>query len=197
MRNILLSTMLSIFVILVAPIASSQDAASILQRGVYLDQNCQIEDLDQDREAWFAAITAAAEARQDGPLGMILVLEVIANRVCDGRYGGRSAEAVTTARNQFSPWRHDSGIRDDLVSLANHRPSKRPDLDRATEQIFPIAKEILKGWRTGKLPYGAENPTLHFVNLSLACPRWARNGRPAFVHGGHTFYVGVDTQPSN
>jgi len=189
-RPVILSIALLHF--LFAPTASGLDHEEFLAQGSHIGPNCVGQTSNASRDAWFAAITAAAEARAEGPLAMALVLEVIANRVCSGKYGGNTAEEVTTAPFQFSPWNPDSPIRPDLLLLVDGKTSQRVDLYAAAKAMEPIAAEVLKGWRTGLLPCTPGRMTLHFVNLQLARPRWINNANAAYQHGGHTFFVGVD-----
>lgn len=173
--------------LLLTPLAVAQAPAPATS-----ETGCQATTTDLERDARFAAVTASAEARASGREAMLLVLEVIANRVCAGRYGGRTAEAVVTQPWQFSPW-SDATLQPRLLAYALNLPSgRRSDLERLADEILPSARTILSGHRSGRLPSRGEDAVLHFANLKLCNPAWARRARQVLEFGGHTFFAGVD-----
>lgn len=138
-----------------------------------------------ERDAWLAAITAAAEARgePDPDTAMTLVLEVIANRVCSGNRGDETVERAVLRSKQFSAWNPDSPMRDDLDRLARGEHISKGDLEVAALRILPTARLVLKGHRTGLISVSI----LHYVALEQSKPVWALKGRAVLKHGAHTF----------
>jgi hypothetical protein len=142
-----------------------------------------------EREAWLAAITAAAEARgeRDADLAMELVLAVIGNRVCARHMGDDTIEKVVTRSWQFSAWNADSPMRSDLSLLTQGLRAKNSDLEAAARRMLPVARDMIAGTRPKKLP----SNVLHYAALDDCDPSWAEGATVYLVFGHHTFFSNV------
>ncbi|RYZ14795.1 MAG: hypothetical protein EON61_02435 [Alphaproteobacteria bacterium] len=98
------------------------------------------------------ALTAAAEARSEGTIGMALAMETMVNRLSAGHYGGQSMFAVVTAPFAYAVFNNDSHVRDRLLSLVKSRQSDGSEIGEYALAVLPIAEAVLRGWRTGLLP---------------------------------------------
>jgi hypothetical protein len=120
---------------------------------------------------------------------MAHVGETIVNRQCHGGYGGRSARRIVQQPFQYSVWLEDSVVYGDLIALAEGRRGRNKDLHANAILILPIARELLRGWRSGEMPL----TTRHYANLKYCDPAWGHGRRPILVDSaGHSFFADVD-----
>ena len=116
-----------------------------------------------------------AEAGSEGPLGMLAVGSVIANRANARGYGG-SIRGVMMKRGQFSP----------LNSVTRHAGGEQGvDFDRiqASDTAYSVADAILSG--TYDDPTGGAT---HFYNPDISTPDWGReSGGNWMTLGRHVF----------
>lgn len=145
---------------------------------------CSQIAVDQETEVRILAATMAAESRGE-PEYMVLVAEVVVNRA--KRYNSPTI-AVILQPMQFTPWSADSKIRPIMIAAIEGRPYSNDDFAQAYEATLPIARSVVAGYRSGKLPVDV----LHFYNPEESDNAlWQTKGREYFRFGKHVFIAGV------
>ncbi|BAI73172.1 cell wall hydrolyses [Azospirillum sp. B510] len=120
------------------------------------------------------ARTLWGEARGEGIAGMAAVAGVIANRVRNPRWWGKTAPAVCLKPYQFSCWLEQDPNRDKLLAIT--------DSDRTFRAALDIADEMLAG-RLRDVTANADH--YHTVGVS---PTWSVGKTPVAEIGDHRFF---------
>ena len=121
------------------------------------------------------ARTVWAEARNQGPVGMQAVANVIANRVKHPRWWGKGWAGVCQKRWQFSCWNPGDPNLELLLKV---------DRRSAT---FRLASLIAKRAIEGRLEDVTDRAD-HYFNPKVAKPNWAKGLKPVKVIRDHAFY---------
>ena len=122
------------------------------------------------------ARTLWGEARGEGLAGMIAVANVIANRVANPGWWGKTWVEVCRKKWQFSCW---------LPSDPTHGPMLRADRRNPAFRVaMGVAQRVINGVLSDTTA-GAD----HYYNpKSVPEPKWARGRKPVAVIGAHVFY---------
>lgn len=111
---------------------------------------------------YYATITILSEARTEPVEGQIAVGEVILNRIAAGWRSDGTVKGTVKSPHQFAVYDWASG----------------------TEQF----RTAYMAWMLAKQPGDITGGATHFVNLSVAKPRWARTMQKTKRIGRHTFF---------
>jgi hypothetical protein len=139
-----------------------------------------------DRDARCLALIAYAEAASDGGKGMAAVIEVVRNRIKDGRFPG-DACAVVAQPGQFQPISESAVLRRAVDKPGTVDLAELFGAGSLNERKVILAAERLAASSAGADPTGG---ALYFVNPRYMdpakCPWFAKLKKTGEI-GGHVF----------
>lgn len=149
--------------------------ALMMLGGILQPGEVNAQDGEDMLHQWTLAQTAWGEARGDGVIGMLAVMNVVLNRVEDDRWPD-SVHEVCVQPWQFSAWNDNDP---NLQKMREAAPAD-PMFGAALE----MARALLAEGRKFDLTHGAT----HYHATSMRRPAWAKDMTVTAVIGGHVFY---------
>ena len=125
---------------------------------------------------WTARI-AWGEARNQGPIGLQAVINVMANRSRDRRYPAALA-SVATEPWQFSAYNENDPNRPKLEAVSDNDPTFVMAVSLATQAVAGTLPDITGG-------------ATHYHSRFITAPVWTFAAIRSAAIGDHVFYRGV------